>query len=159
MEAARRVLGVDTRDFLDLGRIRKPGHIEDDGAEVGVWRALGKLEGLHIVVAAVCLEVSAAQGAESRVQLGVVDIPAEDDVSLLSLADILEANDVEARRGRDAARHVRVGAAQLLFDIDVRAVEVCRQRHVRDNVEIGGAFLPRGRMMRLRGGRGEWHAG
>src|SRR6185503_4262614 len=89
--------------------------VEDDGTEVRVRRTLHELVRLRIVVAPVDLEVITIHRADAAMQLRVLDGPAEDLLRRSGVPDVVDDGVVV-----DEARDVRVGAIQILLELDVR---------------------------------------
>src|SRR5437763_3959140 len=71
----RGVGGHDTADLPDLARVRQPGDVEHDGAQVGVGTRRKKLGALDVVVSPVRLEVLPFYRAHAVAQLAASDTP------------------------------------------------------------------------------------
>src|ERR1043165_9619964 len=69
-------------DLLDLRGVRQAGHVPYDGPEAVVGSALGELEAVEEVVAALRLDDRRPEGAGAAVQLGVLDLPGIDHPGL-----------------------------------------------------------------------------
>ncbi len=115
VETAGRGGVADPGHQLDLARVGEAGHVEDDGAEVGVGASLHELKRLHVVVLLADLEVLAVHGADAAVKLGVLDVPVEDLARMRGVLHVVDLG-VEV----DEPADVDVGPAGVLLHLYVR---------------------------------------
>jgi hypothetical protein len=75
VKSAGAVLGAQAPDFLHLRRVGQARHVEHDGPHVGIRAVLPEVKRLHVVIAAVELEVMAVRSPAAGMQLGLFNGP------------------------------------------------------------------------------------
>src|SRR2546425_482184 len=140
--------------FLDLGRVRETGHVQDDRTQVLVRARLAELERLHVVVATAKLEVVPVRAPQSGVQLRVLDVPLVDEPGLFWVPD---GDDVKARLLHGAIvepGNIDVRPREFLLHLDVADADRGSQRNVREQLYVvTAAHLEGGRcVLRCRAG-------